>query len=152
MRLITLCLLGLFALALTMPVAAEAASTRSSSRASSKVMKPVARAAAPARSVATTRRAAAVTRVAPARPSARPSARVTTSRQTAKAGSRNMAANRASQGSVVAERSNMTGRGARLTSWTAGLPAASGEQRDCPAGTMSTLARGHDDVIRCMPL
>jgi hypothetical protein len=148
MRLITLCLLGLFALALTMPVAAEAASTRSSSRASSKVMKPVARAAAPARSVATTRRAAAVTRVAPARPSAR----VTTSRQTAKAGSRNMAANRASQGSVVAERSNMTGRGARLTSWTAGLPAASGEQRDCPAGTMSTLARGHDDVIRCMPL
>ncbi|MBC9179302.1 hypothetical protein IBL25_20375 [Roseomonas ludipueritiae] len=53
---------------------------------------------------------------------------------------------------VLAQRSNMTARGARLTSWTAGLPAASGEQRDCPAGTMSTLARGHDDVIRCMPL
>ena len=45
-----------------------------------------------------------------------------------------------------------TGRGARYTSWQSGLPAASGEQRDCPAGTMSTLARGHDDVVRCMPL
>jgi hypothetical protein len=149
MRLIMLCLLGLFTLALTMPVAAEAASTRSTSRASAKVMKPAARAAAaPARSIAATCRPAAVIRVAPARSSAR----VTTSRQTAKAGNRNMIAGRAAQGQVMAERSNMTARGARLTSWTAGLPAASGEQRDCPAGTMSTLARGHDDVIRCMPL
>ncbi|MCQ4162900.1 hypothetical protein NON00_23645, partial [Roseomonas sp. GC11] len=37
-------------------------------------------------------------------------------------------------------------------SWQAGLPEASGEQRECPAGTMSTLARGHDDVVRCLPL
>ncbi|PWC29732.1 hypothetical protein [Teichococcus aestuarii] len=42
--------------------------------------------------------------------------------------------------------------GARLTSWQAGLPLASGTQRECPVGTLATLARGHDDVIRCMPL
>ncbi len=38
------------------------------------------------------------------------------------------------------------------TSWQAGLPMASGEQRECPIGTMATLARGHDDVVRCLPL
>ncbi|EFH12990.1 hypothetical protein HMPREF0731_0765, partial [Pseudoroseomonas cervicalis ATCC 49957] len=37
-------------------------------------------------------------------------------------------------------------------SWQSGLPQASGEQRECPVGTMSTLARGHDDVVRCLPL
>ncbi|RMI26424.1 hypothetical protein EBE87_03870 [Pseudoroseomonas wenyumeiae] len=148
MRTITLCLLGLFALALSAPVSAEASSTRSGPRAGAKVVKPTARAAAPARTAATaTRRQVAVTRAAPARQTAR----ATTSRQTAKAGGRVGAVQR-SQGPVVAQRSNMTARGARLTSWTAGLPAASGEQRDCPVGTMSTLARGHDDVIRCMPL
>lgn len=148
MRLITLCLLGLFALALSAPVTAEAASTRSTSRSGAKVVKPTARAAAPARAAATaSRRPAAVTRAAPSRQTAR----ATTSRQTAKAGGRTVAIRR-SQEVVMAERSNMTARGARLTSWTAGLPAASGEQRDCPVGTMSTLARGHDDVIRCMPL
>jgi hypothetical protein len=146
MRLITLCLLGLFALALSAPVSAEAASTRSTSRSGAKVVKPTARAAAPARATAS-RRPAAVTRAAPSRQMAR----ATTSRQTAKAGGRTVATRR-SQEVVVAQRSNMTARGARLTSWTAGLPAASGEQRDCPVGTMSTLARGHDDVIRCMPL
>ena len=42
--------------------------------------------------------------------------------------------------------------GPRLTSWQSGLPMAEGEQRECPVGTMSTLARGHDDVVRCLPL
>lgn len=37
-------------------------------------------------------------------------------------------------------------------SWQAGLPLASGTQRECPVGTISTLARGHDDVVRCLPL
>ena len=33
-----------------------------------------------------------------------------------------------------------------------GLPPAAGTQANgCPAGTMATLARGHDDIIRCMP-
>jgi hypothetical protein len=36
--------------------------------------------------------------------------------------------------------------------WQAGLPPPSGSQRDCPEGTMATLARGHDDIVRCMPL
>jgi hypothetical protein len=42
--------------------------------------------------------------------------------------------------------------GDRSLGWQAGLPAMTMEQRDCPAGTFATLARGHDDVIRCMPL
>jgi hypothetical protein len=36
--------------------------------------------------------------------------------------------------------------------WHAGLPAADGEQMDCPAGTMAVLARGHSDTFRCMPM
>lgn len=37
--------------------------------------------------------------------------------------------------------------------WTQGLPAAAGVQaNECPDGTMATLARGHDDVVRCMPI
>ncbi|MGK7870701.1 hypothetical protein [Falsiroseomonas sp. E2-1-a20] len=42
--------------------------------------------------------------------------------------------------------------GNRNLGWQAGLPAMTMEQRDCPVGTFATLARGHDDVIRCMPL
>ena len=38
-------------------------------------------------------------------------------------------------------------------SWTRGLPPAAGIQaRECPDGTMATLARGHDDIVRCMPI
>jgi hypothetical protein len=147
MRLIALCLLGLFALAMTTPVA-EASSQRGTSRGAAKVMKP---AAAPARSATIGRPQLATGAAEPRRQLV---ARVTTSRQTAKASSRVAQRNGyASGGAVVAQRSGaMTARGARLTSWQAGLPAASGEQRDCPVGTMSTLARGHDDVVRCMPL
>jgi hypothetical protein len=42
--------------------------------------------------------------------------------------------------------------GDRNLGWQAGLPAMTMEQQDCPVGTFATLARGHDDVIRCMPL
>lgn len=51
------------------------------------------------------------------------------------------------------------GRGCRPTdraargSWSQGLPPAAGAQaRECPDGTLATLARGHDDIVRCMPL
>ncbi|WP_198379726.1 hypothetical protein [Roseomonas sp. KE2513] len=40
----------------------------------------------------------------------------------------------------------------RMGVWHAGLPAADGEQMDCPAGTMAVLARGHTDTFRCMPM
>lgn len=37
--------------------------------------------------------------------------------------------------------------------WARGLePAANIQASECPAGTMATLARGHDDVVRCMPI
>ncbi|MDB5371096.1 MAG: hypothetical protein JWP20_2654, partial [Roseomonas sp.] len=95
---------------------------------------------------ATTRQVAGPARGAQPRAAA---ARGGASRQTAKASSRG----NARRETVVAQRpANVTDRGARLASWQAGLPAVSGDQRDCPTGTMSTLARGHDDIVRCMPL
>ena len=37
--------------------------------------------------------------------------------------------------------------------WTQGLPPAAGVQaNECPDGTLATLARGHEDVVRCMPI
>jgi hypothetical protein len=39
-----------------------------------------------------------------------------------------------------------------IAGWQAGLPSVTYAQRECPAGTFATLARGHDDVVRCMPL
>lgn len=37
--------------------------------------------------------------------------------------------------------------------WAHGLPPALGVQaQECPTGTMATLAEGHDDIIRCMPM
>ncbi|WP_149539171.1 hypothetical protein [Siccirubricoccus phaeus] len=36
--------------------------------------------------------------------------------------------------------------------WMSGLPAAANVQaQECPDGTMATLARGHDDIVRCVP-
>ncbi|WP_372624016.1 hypothetical protein [Falsiroseomonas sp.] len=39
-----------------------------------------------------------------------------------------------------------------IAGWQRGLPVANYTQRECPEGTLATLARGHDDVVRCMPL
>jgi hypothetical protein len=39
-----------------------------------------------------------------------------------------------------------------VAGWQSGLPPADYAQRDCPAGTFATLARGHEDVVRCMPI
>lgn len=37
--------------------------------------------------------------------------------------------------------------------WSQGLsPAAGVQAATCPAGTMATLATGHSDVVRCMPI
>ncbi|MDB5369200.1 MAG: hypothetical protein JWP20_758 [Roseomonas sp.] len=35
--------------------------------------------------------------------------------------------------------------------WDRGLPTASRAQSKCPEGTRPVLARGHDDVVRCLP-
>ncbi len=48
------------------------------------------------------------------------------------------------------------GAGAQAVSWggwAQGLPPALGVQaQECPAGTMATLAEGHDDIVRCIPI
>ncbi len=36
--------------------------------------------------------------------------------------------------------------------WSGGLMPAAGNQTSCPDGTMATLAVGHDNVVRCVPL
>ncbi len=53
-------------------------------------------------------------------------------------------------------RSN-TGRrtrcGGPAMSWTRGLaPAAGVQANECPDGTMATPARGHENIVRCMPI
>jgi hypothetical protein len=42
---------------------------------------------------------------------------------------------------------------ASMGGWAHGLPPAANVQaNECPDGTMATLARGHDSIVRCMPL
>lgn len=43
------------------------------------------------------------------------------------------------------------GFGLPAPGWDRGLPAASRVQSACPEGTKPVLARGHDDVTRCLP-
>jgi hypothetical protein len=38
-----------------------------------------------------------------------------------------------------------------VAGWQSGLPRADYAQRECPEGTFAALARGHEDVVRCMP-
>ena len=41
----------------------------------------------------------------------------------------------------------------RQVTWQSGLaPATNAQAQSCPAGTLATLARGHADVVRCVPL
>jgi len=40
----------------------------------------------------------------------------------------------------------------RPLAWQAGLPPMSNAQSECPGGTFATLASGHNNVVRCMPL
>jgi hypothetical protein len=43
--------------------------------------------------------------------------------------------------------------GGSISGWARDLPPAAGVQaEECPSGTMATLARGHEDIIRCMPI
>lgn len=38
------------------------------------------------------------------------------------------------------------------TRWQGGLPPMTMAQQECPAGTVATLARGHANVVRCLPI
>jgi hypothetical protein len=48
-------------------------------------------------------------------------------------------------------RTNCAPARSSVAGWQSGLPVANYAQRECPEGTCATLARGHDDVVRCMP-
>jgi hypothetical protein len=159
MRLIALCLLALMGLA---QLPAEAAQTRTDSRSSTGKSGKVAR-AMPAPQRSALRAPSADLRQAVARPGAMVGGRrsmtvepgAVPQRDAARTGGNQrrpaIVQRNARAGTRVAQNSAPRG-GLQRTSWQAGLPAADGEQLDCPVGTMSTLARGHDDVIRCMPM
>jgi hypothetical protein len=158
-------LLALIALAFLRP-AAEAARRDESGRqqATSRPAQqtPAARTTQAQRGKATVQRAARRTtarRAAPTRHRVRQQARSTSTRRaalrpgdvrTSRSGLvvRGASAATVSRESMARSRS----RGRSIAGWQAGLPRADFAQTECPDGTFATLARGHQDVVRCMPL
>jgi hypothetical protein len=129
-----------------------AARGRAEARASSRNMVVAnGRAVAPGRSVATRRAVMPGPRFANLQPGdmrsrgyslvMRNAAAATMPRQTAASCSRR-------NGRIVCASRDTDG----VAGWQAGLPPVDYAQRDCPAGTFATLARGHEDVVRCMPI
>jgi hypothetical protein len=147
----------------------EAASTRrtearSAGKATGAAARPVASRAEPSRRVVagTPARARATARVASR--GGRSQARVASRRQVAvQSGRSNIRLvslfSGSAHASTLSARGGKVGKAARaqrsqgrMGVWHAGLPAADGEQMDCPSGTMAVLARGHSDTFRCMPM
>jgi hypothetical protein len=58
--------------------------------------------------------------------------------------------------SAACARRDAQGRCVRTTTantrWQGGLPPMTMAQQECPSGTVATLARGHADVVRCLPI
>lgn len=110
------------------------------------------------------------TRATTARPAARPALRqagkatATPSRQRATTSIRSReTVSRDRRAAIASSPAASCPRGARRCSgravatppmrWSQGLaPAAGVQAATCPAGTMATLATGHSDVVRCMPI
>jgi hypothetical protein len=108
------------------------------------------------RQAPTATRTPAATRQAAARP---PAGRAAGTRQAANPrdarGARQAAARSGGRQQVAA--STCRGRNCaprtRTVSWQGGLePATNAQAHACPAGTLATLAIGHSDIVRCMPL
>ena len=88
---------------------------------------------------------------------AAPSRGVTATPARGQRASRGQAAAAPRRSAPVASACVRRGRHARCApqrlAWQSGLPPAANVQTaDCPEGTMATLATGHANVIRCMPL
>ncbi len=161
MRTILLALLTVLVLA---PQAADAA--RRDERSGTSVSRtntaasPTTRASTRATPRTTTRATPTASRPSAARPAARSAATRNAAARPARTQANARQAN-LRRGDVRTQRSGVVVRGAAaatisrrngVAGWQAGLPAMSMSQRDCPVGTLATLARGHDDIVRCMPL
>ncbi len=152
-------LLALTVLAFTVP-AAEAArrddTRQQASRPAAQAAQPKAQASTrpqtrPARSAATRPSTSSV----PARPGdVRTSSRGLVVRGAAAAtGSRDaMASCTRRNGRTVCGQARQAVSRDSVRGWQVGLLPADNAQRECPEGTFATLARGHDDVVRCMPM
>ncbi|MBU8536474.1 hypothetical protein [Falsiroseomonas tokyonensis] len=151
---------------------ASRASTRATPRAASRATPATASRSTPRSASRATPRSAARTAARSSTRSAARSTPRTAARATARASSRSAARSSTRQaaasrqqvvrrGDVRTQRGGVVVRGAAaatisrrssIAGWQAGLPAVTMSQRDCPVGTFATLARGHDDIVRCMPL
>ncbi|MGK7864452.1 hypothetical protein [Falsiroseomonas sp. E2-1-a4] len=140
---------------------AASPATRASTRATPRTTTRAAATRTPARTTARAAATRTVTRAAPrtvTRTAARPTSRTAARPARTQAVTRQAPVRR---GDVRTQRSSVVVRGASaatisrgsgIAGWQAGLPAMTMTQRDCPVGTFATLARGHDDIVRCMPL
>jgi hypothetical protein len=149
--------------ALGWSAAPSEARTREQAQAQSRPSAPQASRAAAARSAA-----AAPGRSATARqPGARPvAARAPDARSRVARGARQVSASDARGTRQAASRAGAGQRQAaascrgracaprtRAVSWQGGLePATNAQAHACPTGTLATLAHGHSDIVRCMPL
>ncbi|MBP0462755.1 hypothetical protein J5Y09_02420, partial [Roseomonas sp. PWR1] len=69
------------------------------------------------------------------------------------AAGRQAAARSAGRQQSAAVRGRDQGPRTRNVAWQSGLaPATNAQAATCPAGTLATLARGHSDIVRCLPL
>src|SRR5215218_2208593 len=60
---------------------------------------------------------------------------------------------RARRGGAVSRCRGAAAQAVNWGGWAQGLPPALHVQaQECPAGTMATLAEGHDDIVRCIPI
>ncbi len=168
MRLLATALIALATLAWTAPPA-EARSREQSQAQSRQAAGPQANRAAATRAAAAPQRntqPVATRQAAAARPAAT-GRQATTGRQAATSQGRSQAAGRtdargtrqvaARSGSRQQAATNCRGSNCgartRTVSWQAGLePPTNAQAQSCPVGTMATLARGHSDIVRCMPL
>jgi len=162
MRLLTLLVLAFFALAPIAPAdaatdlrAQPSASAAATETATSRPRRAAATAPRPrARSTAAHQQTTASARRATSGTTRRSTASTSRRHPTRTAAATRRSSPNGNGRTAACERHDSRGRciGPRAVSWQGGLPAASNAQSDCPAGTMATLARGHTDVTRCMPL
>jgi hypothetical protein len=111
------------------------------------------RAVAPQRQAATIQRRATATQATAARATVRQAAARSTAGRgvTAAQASRQAAARSANRQQRC--RAQSCAAEPRAVSWQAGLePPTNAQAGTCPAGTLATLARGHSDIVRCLPL
>jgi len=146
MRIVTSALIALACLAWS--AAPTEARTRDQAQAQSRQGAPQANRASAARAAAAPQRAAAASQ-RQAVPRQVSTTRTRDARGTRQAATR---AGTRQQAAATCRGRNCAPR-TRTVSWQGGLePATNAQAHACPSGTLATLALGHANIVRCMPL